>query len=172
MVKCVLLFLSALILSCSIGETKEHLSTTFTQTNEISTIEWENQSFSVSFDCLQNSDIVFDARHSFRRIFDGSQGIDLWKFDIDQVGIWGINGEIPFDLMQIQQNSIAVLGVNAVLAKVFALKFPILILLPSIPNEIILDIMENYDGTLLSIQEDSVIKMKTDGIFWYQASGK
>ena len=145
MAKCVLLFLF-LIISCSRnGENPEDLQIKFTQAGEFSFFE-------------RNGEILSPDTISS----------DLWIFEINKVAVWGIDGDIPDNLMKIQANSIAVLGKNAVLPKVFALQFSFIILKPDFNEEEILKITTNFDGILYFIGENQKITMISDGVFWYR----
>jgi|GEM_PF-2310394 len=168
MVKCVLFFLFGLLISCGEVEKGKKFSTKFTQIGNVSVFEWENHKFSVSFDFPRNLDTTFDKNHSFLRIIDASQNIDLWKFDINQVSIWGINGDILPNLMRISQNSIVVPGENAPLEKVLALEFSRIILTPDFSSETILKLIKYYKKTLVNIQFGVPYILETDGIFWHE----
>lgn len=144
MAKCVLLFLFLMLISCSENiENKENIITKFTQIGNVSKFE-------------QNDKILLPAPIS----------ADLRIMKINKVSVWEIDGDIPDSLMLKQENSIAVLGENAVLPKVFALEFSQIILKPNFPEEKILKIMQNYDGILTIANENQEIILTTDGVFW------
>jgi len=143
MAKCVLLFLLVIIKSCSQIEKPENLQIIFTQTGGISEFS-------------QNGEILPPEIISS----------DLWIFRANKVAVWGIDGDIPDSLMEIQQNSIAVLGENAELPKVLALQFSKIILKPNFCQEKKLLILRNFDGKLIYLAENQKITFTTDGVFW------
>jgi len=146
MAKCVLLFLFLIIISCSqIDENSENLLTKFTQTGEISKFEKDG-----------------------KILLPNTISNDLWIMKINKVAVWGIDGDIPDSLMLKQQNSIAVLGENAVLPKVFALEFPQIILKPNFPDDKKLKIIDKYSGILTFATENQEIILVTDGVSWYR----
>lgn len=146
MEKCVLLFLFLIIAACSnMGEDSENNLVKFTHTGEISKFE-QNGKF-ITPDTL-------------------SSDLRIMKFN--KVSVWMIDSDIPDSLMKIQQNSIAVLGENAALQKVFALQFSQIILKPNFPEEKILKIIQNYDKILLFAGDNLEIIFSTDGVSWYR----
>jgi len=146
MVKCVLFFLFPIIIACSGSDGNfDRLLTKFTQTGEISKFE-------------RNGEILLPDTLSD----------ELWIIEINAVSVWGIDGDIPDGLMKIRQSSIAVLGENADLAKVFALQFSQIILKPNFPKEKMLKIIQHFDGILISAVENQNIILTTDGVSWYR----
>jgi hypothetical protein len=93
---------------------------------------------------------------------------ELWIIEIEKVSVWGIDGDIPDNLMKIQGNSIAVLGENADLPKVLALQFSQIILKTDFPEEKTLKILQYFDGILMDAANSQNIVLKTDGVFWYR----
>jgi hypothetical protein len=69
--------------------------------------------------------------------------------------------------MFLQENSVAILSENAVLPKVLALKFSIVILLPGFSRETLLEFIQTYKGVLMNAHNDNEIILTTDGVFWY-----
>jgi hypothetical protein len=157
MERCVLIFLFLTITACSVSDRGNAArNTRLIQDGELSTVEWDVASFRA--DTLDENRIFDETRRFFRK------SADFWIFEAGGVSIWGINGDIPDEEMFLQPNSIAIVGENAPLPKVFALQFSRII---SVSNENLLIIVQNYRGILMNAADKKII-LTTDGVCWYE----
>jgi len=160
MAKCVLLFLFLIIGACSDGDKKASLQIlTWSQKGEVSFAEFGGQK--IRIDNLE-ADSIFDANHRFLR-----KNRDLWFFEFDGVSVWRIDGDIPDGYMYLQENSVAILGKNAVLAKVLALRFMQILVMPDFEAADLLILIQNYGKKVIMANEMHEIIFTTDGVSWY-----
>jgi len=131
----------------------------WTQVGEKSFVEWNGQV--LRLDTLTNNR-NFDENCRFLRLNN-----DLWIFETGNVAVWRIDGDIPDENMYYSENSIAILGKNAVIPKVLALKFSAIIALPNFETSKLLLIMEHYNEKVMLANDNSEITFKTDGVSWY-----
>ncbi|MCL1947027.1 MAG: hypothetical protein FWF51_07770 [Chitinivibrionia bacterium] len=160
MAKCVLLFLFLIIIACSTGDKEEDFfNTRWFQNGGVSSVEINGQILRI--DTLKDGEI-FTQNRKFLQVSD-----DLWIFEIGDVSVWRIDGDIPDEKMFLQENSVAILGADAALPKVLALKFSIIILLPGFSRDALLEFIQTYKGVLMNANNDNEIILTTDGVFWY-----